>query len=126
MEQESTVTSSSAVAHIRMYGHNACPMVPPVLGALRNSKADFEYINIHKDVAARQLVRDINNGNETVPTLIFPDGSTLVEPSGDQLYKKLKSMGYKVPITTWFIGNITYVVVAVVILFALLRFFGVL
>ncbi len=110
---------------IIMYGHNACPQVPPVAGALRSAGAHFEYVNIHRDADARLRVREINAGNETVPTLVFPDGSILTEPTGDQLYKKLRSMGYKVPITTWLIGNVQYIILAAALLYAALAFFGV-
>jgi mycoredoxin len=31
----------------------------------------------------------INKGNRSVPTIVFPDGSVLVEPSNAELEKKL-------------------------------------
>lgn len=124
MEVEGLI-EDDASQRIVMYGHNACPQVPPVMGALKNAGAEYTYINIYKDIDARLAVRDINGGNESVPTLVFPDGSTLTEPTGDQLYKKLKAMGYKVPITVWFIGNIQYVVILLAVIYALLAFFGV-
>jgi hypothetical protein len=40
---------------------------------------------------------EINNGNASVPTLVFPDGSTLTEPSTAVLRQKLQSLGYAVP-----------------------------
>jgi len=86
---------------IVIYGHSLCPMLPPVLGMLKSSGAEYEYINIHQDLAARQKVQAINAGNESVPTLIFPDGSTLTEPSGAVLAKKLGAMGYRVPVLAW-------------------------
>jgi mycoredoxin len=80
-----------------MYGHPTCPMVPPVMGMLRTSKVPYDYINIHQDAQAAARVREINNGNASVPTLIFPDGSTLTEPTAGQLRKKLRQDGYAVP-----------------------------
>ena len=71
-------------------------MVPPVRGMLKRSQADFEYINIHQDNDGRERVRQINNGNESVPTLVFSDGSTLTEPSTKQLKETLEGLGYQV------------------------------
>jgi glutaredoxin-like protein len=49
----------------------------------------FASVNIDKDAAAMMLVKKLNHGNRSVPTIVFPDGSTLVEPSNAQLAKKL-------------------------------------
>jgi mycoredoxin len=81
---------------IILYGTPICPMVPPVRGMLERSQADFEYINIHQDSDGRERVRQINNGNESVPTLVFSDGSTLTEPSTEELKGKLEALGYQV------------------------------
>ncbi|MCP4360248.1 MAG: hypothetical protein GY796_19755 [Chloroflexi bacterium] len=81
---------------IVMYGSPVCPMVGPVRGILQRAGAEFVYVDIYKDDDGRQTVRNINNGNESVPTLVFPDESTLTEPSGSQLKGKLEAMGYTV------------------------------
>ena len=79
-----------------LYGTPTCPMVPPVRGYLERGKVDFEYINIHEDSEGRERVREINNGNESVPTLLFSDGSTMTAPSTRELKGKLKAEGYQV------------------------------
>src|SRR5687768_11018433 len=89
---------------IIIYGHPTCPNLGPVKGLLTQSKVKFEYIDIHQDVAAAARVRTINNGNESVPTLVFPDGGTLTEPTVGELQSKLKSLGYKVGLAAWLIG----------------------
>ena len=80
-----------------MYGTPTCPMVPPVRGMLDRAQALFDYVNIAEDAESRGKVMAINNGNASVPTLVFPDGSTLTEPSTAVLRQKLQSLGYKVP-----------------------------
>jgi mycoredoxin len=77
---------------ITVYGHPSCPAIGPVKGLLTQSKVTFDYIDIHQDSAAAARVRAINNGNESVPTLVFPDGSTLTEPSVGELQAKLESL----------------------------------
>ncbi|MEZ4620224.1 MAG: glutaredoxin domain-containing protein [Caldilineaceae bacterium] len=115
---------------ITVYGHPTCPAIGPVKGLLTQSKVKFDYINIHQDSAAAARVRAINNGNESVPTLVFPDGSTLTEPTVGELQSKLESLGYKVGLGAWLIGNIWQIVfigagVLIAILITVLRSFGV-
>ncbi len=90
---------------IIVYGHQTCPSLGPVKGLLTQSKVKFEYIDIHQDSDAAARVRAINNGNESVPTLVFPDGSTLTEPTIGELKSKLETLGYKVGFDSWLIGN---------------------
>lgn len=89
---------------IILYGHPTCPNMGPIKGLLTQSKVRFEYIDIHQDGAAAARVRTINHGNESVPTLVFPDGSTLTEPTVGELQLKLKSLGYKTGLTAWLMG----------------------
>lgn len=82
---------------VMMYGTPTCPMVPPVRGMLNRAQVAFEYVNIAEDAESRGKVMAVNDGNASVPTLIFPDGSTLTEPSTAVLQKKLVALGYSVP-----------------------------
>lgn len=52
----------------------------------------YEYVNIRKDEVGRLRVREINNGYESVPTLVFPDGSTSTEPSRLELLAHLQRL----------------------------------
>ena len=81
---------------IILYGTPSCPMIPLVRNTLQRAGADFEYVDIHKVLEARERVREINHGYESVPTLVFPDESTLTEPSAGDLKTKLESLGYEV------------------------------
>lgn len=80
-----------------MYGTATCPGVPPARGMLERAQVPFDYVNIAEDPESRGKVMAINDGNASVPTLVFPDGSTLTEPSTAVLRQKLESLGYKVP-----------------------------
>lgn len=48
----------------------------------------FHWIDIEKDKAGEQFVLKTNRGMRSIPTIIFEDGSILVEPSNFQLAKK--------------------------------------
>ena len=49
----------------------------------------FTEINIDEDRAAAARVMRLNDGMRSVPTILFPDGSVLVEPSNATLEAKL-------------------------------------
>ncbi len=77
-----------------LYGHSFCPQVHPVRATLEHSGVAYNYVDIHKDEAGRSRVQEINAGNESVPTLVFADGSTLTEPSRVTLLAHLDSLEY--------------------------------
>jgi len=45
-------------------------------------------IGLEGNQEATEFVMEINNGNRSVPTIIFPDGTVLVEPGWDELKQK--------------------------------------
>ena len=96
------MTENMPLQHTILYGSYTCPMVPSIRRSLERAQVDYEYINISTNADAKSRVREINNGFESVPTLEFPDGSTLTEPSVAELTYKLESLGYFVPPATLF------------------------
>ena len=46
-------------------------------------------VQIEEDEQATQFVSGINHGFHSVPTIIFPDGSILVEPTWEELRTKI-------------------------------------
>jgi mycoredoxin len=81
---------------IILYGSPTCPMVSPVRNTLERANANYEYVDIYLNPDARKRVLEINNGNASVPTVTFPDGSSLTEPNEAILKAKLESIGYTV------------------------------
>ena len=49
----------------------------------------YRVVDIEDDPTAAELVMSVNGGNQTVPTLVFPDGSALTNPSLAQIKTKL-------------------------------------
>ena len=49
----------------------------------------FRWVDIDKDRNAREFVRQVNNGNQVVPTIVLDDGSVLSEPSNSELADRL-------------------------------------
>ncbi|KLL12998.1 MULTISPECIES: mycoredoxin [Protofrankia] len=51
----------------------------------------YETIDIEQNPEAEQIVRAVNNGNATVPTVVFEDGTALTNPSLRQVTEKTSS-----------------------------------
>ena len=49
----------------------------------------YREVNIEQDEAAARLVMKVNGGNRTVPTLVFPDGTALTNPTLEEVKSNL-------------------------------------
>ena len=56
---------------------------------LDRHQVPYRWVEIEQDLLASRLVERINGGYQRVPTIIFPDGSSLTEPSDRELAEKL-------------------------------------
>ncbi len=74
---------------IRVYGTAWCGDCKRTKRFLGENRVPFEYVDIDEDERGARLVEETNHGNRSVPTLVFPDGSVLVEPSNADLAEKL-------------------------------------
>ena len=73
------------------YGVNWCGDCQRVLSYLKDEQIHFEFINIDYDKPGEQFVLKHNRGYRSVPTIVFPDGDILVEPSVSDLAAKINS-----------------------------------
>ena len=73
---------------IVMYSTSYCPDCIRAKKFFDANKISYEVIGLEGNPEATEFVMRINNGMRSVPTIIFPDGSVLVEPSWDDLNKK--------------------------------------
>ena len=71
----------------------------PWCGFCRNLKRqlaregiELTEVDIERDEVAREFVMSVNGGNQTVPTVVFPDGTTLVNPSAAQVRERLAAV----------------------------------
>lgn len=78
---------------IIIYGTPWCGDTRRAKTVFEEYKVDYEWINIDKDKASEEKVKEINKGFRSVPTIIFPDGSILVEPSNETLIGKFFELG---------------------------------
>jgi len=77
---------------IIVYGTSWCSDCHRAKKAFRKKDIAYTWIDINEDKEGRAYVEKVNHGNRRVPTIIFPDGSMMVEPSTTELYKKFKEL----------------------------------
>jgi glutaredoxin-like protein len=56
---------------------------------LDRNQIPYDWVDADLDPRASAMVRALNGGRRTVPTLVFPDGSVMAEPSDRELASKL-------------------------------------
>ena len=113
----SDVSVSQSLVVIPTY--NECENIESIVRAILGQSADFEvlvvddnspdgtgqlveslsvehpsrvHLDIETDDVARNYIERINRGYQSVPTILFPDGSILVEPSSATLSEKLTKL----------------------------------
>lgn len=78
---------------ITMYGANWCGDCRRSERLLNELGVAFEYIHVDEDDSAAAKVVEINGGAQSIPVIVFPDGTHLTEPSDPDLRAKLSSLG---------------------------------
>ena len=74
---------------IIMYGTTWCGATKRARRVFEEEKIEYIWVDIDKDLDAARYVESVARGYRSVPTIVFPDGSTLVEPSDTKLAEKL-------------------------------------
>jgi mycoredoxin len=74
---------------IEVYGTEWCPDCIRTKQVLKKHNISYIWHDIGQDKEALAYVQTVNKGLRSVPTIIFPDGSILVEPGNSELEKKL-------------------------------------
>lgn len=81
--------SESETQPIIVYSTTWCPDCKRAKKFFGEQRIPYINVDIEQDAGAMALVEKINQGKRIVPTIIFPDGGILVEPSNAQLAAKL-------------------------------------
>jgi mycoredoxin len=81
--------TSTPVAPVTMYTTSWCGYCVRLKRLMQHEGIEFAEVNIELDDQAADLVMSANNGNRTVPTLVFADGSALTNPSIDAVKAQL-------------------------------------
>jgi len=74
---------------VTMYSTVWCGYCHRLRSQLDREGIDYQVVDIENDPAAADLVMKVNGGMQTVPTLVFPDGSALTNPTLAQVKAQL-------------------------------------
>jgi len=75
-----------------MYTTQWCAFCRRLKSQLARDGITMTEVDIERDPAAADYVMTVNGGNQTVPTVVFPDGSVLVNPSAAQVKKRMTEL----------------------------------
>jgi len=76
---------------LTMYTTSWCGYCARLKRLMDREGIGYREVNIELDEAAAKFVEGVNGGNQTVPTLAFPDGTALTNPSIQQVKAQLAS-----------------------------------
>jgi mycoredoxin len=79
-------------AQLTMYTTQWCAFCTRLKSQLARDGITMTEVDIERDPAAADYVMSVNGGNQTVPTVVFPDGSVLVNPSAAQVKKRMAEL----------------------------------
>ena len=74
---------------LTMYSTPWCGYCLRLKRQLEHARIDFIVVDIAQEPAAAEYVMTVNGGNQTVPTMVFPDGSALTNPTLAQVKDRL-------------------------------------
>ena len=75
-----------------MYTTPWCGYCVRLKGQLDREGIPFDIVDIEQQPEAADIVEAANQGNQTVPTLVFPDGTSQTNPSMAQVKEKLAAL----------------------------------
>ena len=78
-----------SVENITVYGAHWCPDCRRSKQFLGEHQLPYRWVDIEQDKAGERFVLEKNDGKRIIPTIVFGDGTFLVEPSNTQLARKV-------------------------------------
>jgi mycoredoxin len=80
------------VNELTMYSTTWCGYCKRLKTALKAKGIGYTEVDIELEPEAAKFVQSVNNGNQTVPTVKFSDGSTMTNPSIKDVEGKLAEL----------------------------------
>lgn len=74
---------------LTIYSTEWCGYCHRLMKQLDREGVGYDVVDIENDPASADYVMSVNGGSQTVPTVVFPDGSALTNPSLAQVKLKL-------------------------------------
>ena len=79
-------------SQITMYSADWCGDCVRSERLLNELKVAYTIIDVENDLLAAEKVREINGGAQTIPVIVFADGTHLTEPADKDLKAKLAAL----------------------------------
>jgi mycoredoxin len=77
---------------VTMYSTPWCGYCHRLKGQMDREGIEYTVVDIEQDPAAAKVVEQVNHGNQTVPTLVYADGTAQTNPSLMQVKEKLAAL----------------------------------
>ena len=81
-----------STAAVTMYSTPWCGYCHRLRSQLDREGIAYDVVDIERVPEAAGVVEQVNNGNQTVPTLVYADGSAQTNPSLREVKAKLESL----------------------------------
>ena len=92
MSSTETEATSTDRAPFVMYSTPWCGYCQRLKGQLNREGIEFDMVDIEEFPEAAKIVEEANGGNQTVPTLVYSDGTAQTNPSLIQVKAKLAEL----------------------------------
>jgi mycoredoxin len=73
---------------IVMYSVDWCPDCKRAKAFFEMKQIQHLTVNVDHDARGANFIKEVNRGNRSVPTIVFPDGTIMIEPSNLQLEER--------------------------------------
>jgi mycoredoxin len=87
-----TASPAASGAAVTMYSTKWCGYCFRLRKQLDREGIAYEVVDIEQVPDAAFIVEQVNNGNQTVPTMVYSDGSAQTNPSLNQVKAKLAAL----------------------------------
>ena len=84
---------SEPTAAFTMYTTPWCGYCHRLKSQLDREGITYDVVDIEQQPEAAKIVEEANGGNQTVPTLVYSDGTAQTNPSLKQVKEKVASLG---------------------------------
>jgi thioredoxin reductase (NADPH) len=74
---------------ITLYGASWCPDCRRSKNFFTEQRIPYTYVDLEEHPEAADIVTGLNDGKQIIPTIVFPDGSFVAEPTNEELADKL-------------------------------------
>jgi mycoredoxin len=86
------VMTTPVKGELTMYTTTWCGFCRRLKKQLARDGIEMAEIDIERDPAAAEFVEKVNGGNQTVPVVVFPDGTAVTNPTAKEVKARLAAI----------------------------------